>query len=258
MLMSIFWLQQTIADVPPDNAWLCANEALRLSGMNFAKRRSDWRLGRWAAKCAIAAYMGWPAEASFLDDIEIRAATSGAPEILIAGQLAGPALSLSHCAGRAIAAVASPDLAVGCDLERIEPRIDAFVTDYFTPEEQSLVREAPAFDRPALVSLLWSAKESALKALRQGLRLDTRCISVNVGHSKGISVNVAESSQGARLQGTQHAACDHGQDDWHALQAFYRNGDRMFYGWWQASGDFVRTLVADAPLLLPVLLNSRL
>ena len=256
--MNIFWLQQTLADVPTDNAWLCANEALRLSGMNFAKRRSDWRLGRWTAKCAIAAYMGWPAEASFLDDIEIRAATSGAPEVLIAGQLAGLALSLSHCAGWAIAAIASPGVAVGCDLERIEPRIDAFVTDYFTPEEQSLVKEASAFDRPALVSLLWSAKESALKALGQGLRLDTRCISVNIGESRGISGNVALSFQGAHLPGTQHAACNHGQGDWRALQVVYCNGDRMLHGWWQATSDFVRTLVADAPLLPPVLLNSRL
>lgn len=256
--MSIFWLQQTMADVPTDNAWLCANEELRLSGMSFAKRRNDWRLGRWAAKCAIAACMGWPAEASFLGDIEIRAATSGAPEVFIAGQRAGLALSLSHCAGRAIAAVVSADVSVGCDLERIEPRIDAFVTDYFTPEEQSLVKEASAFDRPALVSLLWSAKESALKALGQGLRLDTRCISVNIGDSRGISGNVALSFQGAHLPGTQHAACDNGRGDWRALQVFYRNGDRMFYGWWQATRDFVRTLVADAPLLPPVLLNSRL
>lgn len=38
-------------------------------------------------------------------------------------------------------------------------------------EEQELVARAP--ERDELVALLWSGKESALKALREGLRLDT-------------------------------------------------------------------------------------
>jgi 4'-phosphopantetheinyl transferase len=185
--MSIFWLQQTMADLPTDNSWLCANEALRLSGIKFPKRRNDWRLGRWTAKCAIAAYLGWCVESSFLDKIEIRPATSGAPEAFIADRRAALGISLSHCGGRAIAAVAPSEMAVGCDLERIEPRIDAFITDYFTPEEQLLIQLASASTKPALATLLWSAKESALKALCQGLRLDTRSLSVNVGDGQGIS-----------------------------------------------------------------------
>ena len=74
---------------------------------------------------------------------------------------------------------------MGCDLEMIEPRSDAFVADYFTVEEQALVARASAADRSRLLALLWSAKESALKALRAGLRLDTRCVIVIpcAGHS---------------------------------------------------------------------------
>jgi 4'-phosphopantetheinyl transferase len=41
------------------------------------------------------------------------------------------------------------------------------------------VRAAAAADRPLLVSLLWSVKESALKALRTGLRLGTRWVAVD-------------------------------------------------------------------------------
>ena len=65
-------------------------------------------------------------------------------------------------------------MALGCDLEVIEPRSEEFVADYFTTEEQKMVSQAPIADRSKLLALLWSAKESALKALREGLRFDTR------------------------------------------------------------------------------------
>lgn len=256
--MSIFWLQQTMADVPTDNSWLCAPEVLRLSGMKVAKRCKDWRLGRWTAKRAIAAYLGWCPEQSSLNQIEIRPASSGAPEPFIAGQRAAFGVSLSHRAGQAIAALAPSRVAVGCDLEKIEPRLDAFVTDYFTPEEQLLVENMPAPSRPALVTLLWSAKESALKALGQGLRLDTRSISVNVGNGQGMSRHLPAGFQMARDQGNQHALCGPGQAGWLPLQVCCRDSGRTFYGWWETNSDLVRTLVTDAQLPPPVLLNPQL
>ena len=67
---------------------------------------------------------------------------------------------------------------LGCDLEIVEPRSDAFIADYFTAEEQALIERTSAADRSLLLALLWSAKESALKALRAGLRLDTRSVIV--------------------------------------------------------------------------------
>jgi 4'-phosphopantetheinyl transferase len=256
MLMSIFWLQQTMADAPIDNAWLCAHEARCLSGMKFAKRSNDWRLGRWTAKCAIAAYLGWRVESSVLVHIEIRPATSGAPEAFIAGQRAALGVSLSHCGGRAIAAVVPSEVVVGCDLEAIEPRLDAFVSDYFTTEEQLLVENVPAPFRPALVTLLWSAKESALKALGQGLRLDTRSISVNVGNGQGISSHLPAGL--TSVQAIQHALCGPEQAGWRTLQVSCGHRGRTFYGWWQANSDLVRTLVTDAPLPPPFLLHPQL
>ena len=256
--MSIFWLQQTMADVPTDNSWLCAPEVLRLSGMKVAKRCKDWRLGRWTAKRAIAAYLGWCTEQSSLNPIEIRPASSGAPEPFIAGQRAAFGVSLSHRAGQAIAALAPSRVAVGCDLEKIELRLDAFVTDYFTPEEQLLVENMPAPSRPALVTLLWSAKESALKALGQGLRLDTRSISVNVGNGQGIFRHLPADSQMASVQGIQHAFCGPGQAGWRVFRVSCSNTDRTFQGWWQATSEFVQTVVTDAQLLPPVLLYPRL
>jgi len=226
----VYWLEQTQADVPAENDWLSARESVCLSGLRFAKRRADWRLGRWTAKCAVASFLNLSMDAQDLAQIEIRPASSGAPEIFIANEPAAVAVSISHSSGAAVCAVAMPGVELGCDQEVIEARSDAFVADYFTESEQVLVARVCAAERSRLVTLLWSAKESALKALREGLRLDTR------------SVTVSPINGGFNLNG------------WSPLQVRYADG-RSFYGWWQQGHGMVRTLVAnpapDSPILLP-------
>jgi 4'-phosphopantetheinyl transferase len=177
--MDVYWLEQAEADVPSTNDWLSASEVDRLNGMRFTKRRADWRLGRWTAKRALAVSLNLPAHAQALAEIEIRAAPDGAPEVFFANNPGSVTVSLSHRAGTAVCAVALSGAALGCDLEMIEARTEGFVADYFTTEEQGLVARAFAPDRPQLCTLLWSAKESALKALRAGLRLDTRSVVVS-------------------------------------------------------------------------------
>src|SRR5208283_2826825 len=97
--MDVYWLEQTEADVPAENQWLSAGEMLCLAGLRFAKRRTDWRLGRWTAKRALAAHLNLPADLSALANIEIQAATSGAPEVYLLNQPASVTISLSHRAG---------------------------------------------------------------------------------------------------------------------------------------------------------------
>lgn len=236
--MEVYWLERTEADVPAENAWLSADEIARLNGMRFAKRRTDWRLGRWTAKRALASYLNLPAHPHVLGRIEIRPAQSGAPEGFLANKPADVTISLSHRDGRAICAVAPSGVELGCDLEAIEPHGDAFLSDYFTAEEQALVARAPATDRARLLTLLWSGKESALKALHAGLRLDTR------------SVIVSPDDESFDLNG------------WSRLQVRYTDG-RTFYGWWQHIDNIVRTVVANSPvdspipLKIPVYLSDR-
>lgn len=215
--MEIYWSEQTIAHVPSDDGWLSATEALHLNGLRFPKRRADWRLGRWTAKCAVAAYLD--AGGLALRHIEIRAAGSGAPEVFIAGEPAPVAISLSHSNGIGLCVVARVGAAVGCDLERIEPRSRAFVADYFAEEEQALVASASADDRSAVVSLLWSAKESALKALQEGLRLDTRSVIATLASPFAQRIHT-----------------------WSALRVRCSSG-QVFDGWWQRAGELVRTAV---------------
>jgi 4'-phosphopantetheinyl transferase len=255
--INVFWLQQKEADVPAKDDWLCANEAFRLKGMRFPKRRGDWRLGRWTAKCAFAAYLGCSVEKQLLTEIEIRPAISGAPEVILAGRPAAASISLSHRAGTAMVVIGDPGVTLGCDLEMVEPRSAGFIADYFVPEEQALVASTYAADRPALLALLWSAKESALKALRQGLRLDTRSVLVNIpdnSHIPGGNVLTPAAQGGpARPQPASNSI----QDGWRTLQIRCINADHILHGWWQHTGNFVRTVVADSPLLPPVLMNPR-
>jgi 4'-phosphopantetheinyl transferase len=229
--MNAYWLEQTEADVPEENDWLSANEAVRLNGMRFAKRRADWRLGRWTAKLAVSLCLDVPALPPVFKKIEIRAAASGEPEVFFGNQRGDVTISLSHRAGIALCSVAMSHAELGCDLETVESRSDAFVADYFTVEEQALVARASAEDRARLLALLWSAKESALKALHEGLRLDTR------------SVIVSPFEESFDRNG------------WSPLRVRYIHGV-VFHGWWQIAENMVRTVVGspapDSPIPLAI------
>ncbi len=69
---------------------------------------------------------------------------------------------------------------IGIDLEYVETKPDIFIHDYFTPEESQQVFAATEPHRALAASLVWSVKESLLKALQTGLRIDTREVAVSV------------------------------------------------------------------------------
>jgi 4'-phosphopantetheinyl transferase len=229
-LQRVYWLEQTEADVPATNDWFSSRESVTLIGMRFAKRRTDWRLGRWTAKCAVASFLNLPADPEALAKIEIRAASSGAPEVFSANEPATVTVSISHRSGASICAIALSGVDLGCDQEVVEPRSQAFVADYFTKDEQTLVAQVCEADRSGLVTLLWSAKESALKALREGLRLDTRSVAVSLVDR------------------------DFALGGWSPLRVCADG--RRFQGWWQQAHGVVRTFVADPPSEPPILLQT--
>jgi 4'-phosphopantetheinyl transferase len=209
-------LTQVAADVPAGDEWLAPEERARLASLGVVKRREEWRLGRWTAKRLLAACLpGGPALAA----IVVRAAADGAPEAVVGGAPAGWTLSLSHRAGTALCAAAPGRVALGCDVELIEPRSAAFVEDYLVASERDVLRAAPAEERALLANLIWSAKESALKALRVGLRADTRAA-------------VVEPFGGPAADG------------WRPLVV--RCAGRALRGWWQTRGALVLTVVGGA------------
>ena len=232
MQPNIFFLIQALLAVPPQNHWLSPREGAVLEKLRFRKRVADWRLGRWTAKLACALVLELDRSPSLLREIEILAAADGAPEVFFRGDPAPLALSLSHSHGLALCAVLAAGTAIGCDLEHIEARSDAFIRDYFTEAERARIAAAEAHDRALLVTLLWSAKESALKALRQGLRLDTRRVVVN-----------------PPLLLARHAA-------WQPLTVAAADSATLFRGWWRADNSHVHTLLAGEPTALPVALDK--
>lgn len=88
-------------------------------------------------------------------------------------------LSISHSRDTSLCAVMDGSGGtVGADLEWIEAREPGFVAQFFTPEEMALVAGCDPEGRDALVTAIWCGKEAVLKALRMGLRADTRSVSV--------------------------------------------------------------------------------
>jgi 4'-phosphopantetheinyl transferase len=227
-VIPVRWLLVRSEEVPADDDWLAPAELERLGRMPAAPRRADFRLGRWAAKRALASWLGLDdGGAETLRRLAILPAASGAPEALLDGSPAPVALSFSHRAGRAACALAPTGTALGCDLEWVEPRTAAFVADYFTAAERALIEATPETDRPLLANLIWSAKESALKALRTGLRLDTREVEVELGR---------EDPAGG----------------WSPLLVRRTATREPFHGWWRREEDHLVTLAARPAPALPL------
>lgn len=212
------WLTRSLADVPAGDGWLGPGEAEVLAGLRFEKRRADWRLGRFAAKTAVAVWLGVPSSR-----LEIAAAPDGAPEAWLDGRPAPASLSLSHRAGLALAVVGDVGAALGCDLELIEPRSRAFVTDWLAPAERALVARSGAARRDLVANLLWTAKEAAAKSRREGLRLDVRDA---VAAPEGL---------------------DSATPGWRRLAVVWADGGAQASGWWRAERGWVMAVTGDPP-----------
>jgi 4'-phosphopantetheinyl transferase len=217
----LLFLTCCLADVPDHDGWLTPRERAVLERLKVPKRRRQWRLGRWTAKVALRA--AWRAVCNRDPEpvLEILAAPDGAPE-LRGTQAAVPGFSLSHSGDTALCVVARPGVRVGCDLEQVEPRSDAFIQDYFVAQERELVHASAADRRPLVANLVWSAKESALKALRTGLRMDTRRVTVRWSEEQP-------------------------DDDWQPIEVSIAGDPQPLVGWWRAAAGSVLTLVSDPP-----------
>ena len=224
MPQTIYWMLVDSAQIPPEpRTVLSPSELDRFSAFRFPKRRNDWLVGRFAAKSlahSLPVCKNYP-----LNQIEIRNTPQGAPFIQVQGQPPlVECLAVSHSEHLALCALASaPDLRVGADLEKIEPRTETFILDYFTPAECRLVDASPAETRPVVVTLIWSAKEAMLKALEVGLRWDTRMVEV-----RGVD---GLPPTGGTLNG------------WQKIRVAEKTSSgRVWAAWWQRRDPFVLTL----------------
>jgi 4'-phosphopantetheinyl transferase len=229
------WLALGEEALPPGEQWLAPGEAASLAGLRYTKRRTEFLLRRLVTKHAVASVTGRSTDPATLAGIEVRNAPSGAPYVCVDGVPIEVGVSISDRAGWAVCVTScatgpTGPLAVGCDLELVEPRSPGFVDDFLTTTEQHLVGSCVAGEeRDAVINLIWSAKESALKVLGTGLRRDTRTLEVTP---------VAP-----------------GGDGWGALTVRAVEGT-VFPGWWRREGRFVLTVATRVAVLPPAALGD--
>jgi len=166
--------------------------------------------------------------------VSVVAAADGAPEALLDGAAIDLSLSISHREGVGLAVLGTGGRVVGGDLEVIEPRSDAFVREWFAPEEQALVAAADAVGRhDEMACLVWSVKEAAAKVLREGLRLDVRHAVVSVGDGHDVGAG------------------------WHRSSVQWATERRQISGWWRIDGTRVTTVASDPDSPPPTELTPR-
>lgn len=221
------WFSAGLDDVPNGSDWMDSALQMRLRRMRYAKRHSEAMLGRWAAKNAIAMTLDMSTDTTALSTITVRNAADGAPEADVDGSPIDAVIAMTDRADWAVCMVLRGGGRVGCDLELVEPRSPTFVRDYFTTAERRTVARGANAD--LFANTIWSAKESALKVLRTGLRRDTRTVEVSLGGQR--------------------------TGMWHTLSVANQDG-RTFPGWWARFDDFVLTCAAEMPTTEPVSLQT--
>jgi 4'-phosphopantetheinyl transferase len=218
--MKVHWLTQKWEQVPGSLDWLQPDEKEVFSRFRFVKKQQDWLLGRWTAKQALSKYFKESKAEFYSNELSILPAADGAPEVFHKGDPVDIHVSLSHSHGIGLCAIGPKGIRIGCDLEKIEPRSSAFIEDYFTDKERAIISDNEEKHKPLLANLIWSAKESVLKALRTGLSIDTRQVQIE---------------------------CSPIGDEqcWNDFHIVLPGMDLKLYGKWQMKSGMVVTMVCD-------------
>jgi 4'-phosphopantetheinyl transferase len=230
------WLARGEPYLPDSQEWLTDYEARRAASMRYTKRRTEYLVRRLTAKSAVLASLGWPADVSTLARVAVPNRLTGAPYVEVDGEPLGLDISLTDRAGWGVCLVGADIGAVGCDVEIVEPRSAGFVRDFLTGYEQGVVGDATDPEgHMLLANLFWSAKESALKVLRTGLRRDTRTVEVHLD------------DPGHRTHGV-----------WSPLTvvATGETGERTFPGWWLRDGVWLLSVCYAEPAASPAALEE--
>jgi 4'-phosphopantetheinyl transferase len=155
-------------DLAAPPAWLPQDDQERLSRMLHPRRRSEFLLGRRLLRHALRETHGPRA-------LEWRLSHADKGRPYLAGDLAVPSLSISHCA-RLVACALGPPSRMGLDVESSERRKTDFAKlaqAVFHPlEHEALARSGQTLECGFLER--WTLKEALAKALGVGLTLPMR------------------------------------------------------------------------------------
>ncbi|MGA4553466.1 4'-phosphopantetheinyl transferase family protein [Methylorubrum aminovorans] len=181
--------------------FLHADEEALLTDRLHARRRHGLLIGRYAAKCALAALR---------PDLDPRALAIR-PGVLEQPVLSGASseqnlgISLSH-AGPVAVAVAFPEACpMGIDLEWIRPANVALLTSQTHAAERRLLAAHLAVPEAERLTRLWCLKEALSKALRCGLTVPLDLLAVGGVEAKATGLG-ATFANFAQYQGLSLAA----------------------------------------------------
>lgn len=150
-------------------SWLSEAEKVAVATYRSEKRRTEFVLGRAAARRLVAERLGISPP-----EVRLEVAADGAVEI-VGSDLN---LSISHAGGWATAVVSPRP--VGIDMERLAMRRPG-VYRYFLAKSEYPFLEGTDLDHDSVQILLWTLKEAVLKGMRTGLRIspkDVKLVSV--------------------------------------------------------------------------------
>jgi len=152
-----------------DRQMLSDNELAEAQSFALEKRQNEWLTARLAAKSAMLQYHATsPSNPPAISPKEITITNdqTGRPQFSqkFIPQLRNTDLSMSHGAGFGLALVA--DTRCGIDIQEPRESITKVRDKFCTPEEEELLRQ-PFHEIPErqYLTLLWTAKEAAKKAL---------------------------------------------------------------------------------------------
>ncbi len=192
--------------------WLTKRELEEVARFGHDRRRREWQAARIVLKHLLLqeGAIGSPLEA------EIRKNDRGQPYVVVAPDgAAGPSrelgCSLAHKNHLVVAALASPRVRVGVDIERRSWRLSHLRARFESPRDRML----PGHDPVACHTLLWAFKEATSKLLGSGFAC-------------GFPQIVCRE--------TRYGVCDIEAPEEPALQGYY--------GW---SGRYAVAVVTDGP-----------
>jgi 4'-phosphopantetheinyl transferase len=148
--------------------WLSDAELLRLDTFGSEKRRQEFLLGRAAARQLLASQFGIPEK-----DVVIEVGADGAPRIPY------PRWRLSIAHSRDLAAATVFSQQIGVDVEPIVQRRSDLYRYLLHPDEYPVLAHTKLPHNEAQI-LLWSLKESVLKARRSGFQISPKRLKIAI------------------------------------------------------------------------------
>ncbi len=152
-------------EVPDAETFLTGMEFSQYKHFAVEKRAQEWLAGRYAVKQLASEFFNLP-----FKKMQVKNAKNGMP-VLQADGGNHLTISISHRGDYAVAAISLTGDLIGIDVEKIEPRPQRWVEQYFNKEE--LIANDDGY-----LTELWAKKEAVLKLLGVGLTIPTTQIKI--------------------------------------------------------------------------------